>query len=229
MHIGGLQKLTLLDFPERAACIVFTAGCNLRCPFCHNAALVTHVQDAERVEAEEVLRYLQKRKVLLDGVVITGGEPLLQEGLADFIRRIKAIGHAVKLDTNGCFPDRLEALLAEGLLDYVAMDIKNSKAKYAQTAGVPVDLAAIERSMTLLRESGVPYEFRTTVADGLHTVEDIREIARWIAPAPRWYLQNFVDSGDLVGKGTAPVSSKTLQEMLKTASECGVEAVLRGS
>ncbi|MBQ6947119.1 MAG: anaerobic ribonucleoside-triphosphate reductase activating protein [Clostridia bacterium] len=200
MKIYGFQKMTLLDFPGKVACTVFTGGCNFRCPFCHNASLVTHIDGAPIAE-EEILSYLNKRKGLLDGVCVTGGEPLLQGDIASFLRRIKEMGYLVKLDTNGAFPDRLRALLEAGLVDYVAMDIKNSKEKYAVTAGVPVDLAAIERSVELLKEGRVDYEFRTTLVKELHTEEDILSMAKWLSGAKYWYLQNFTDSGDLIAAG----------------------------
>lgn len=229
MQISGFQKLTLLDFPGKVACIVFTARCNFRCPFCHNASLVTHIDAAARVEEAEVLAYLQKRKGLIDGVVVTGGEPLLQPDLADFLRRVKAFGLSVKLDTNGSFPDRLAALVEEGLVDYVAMDVKNSKEHYAATAGVSAPpLADIEQSIALLKSGTVDGEFRTTVVGGLHTEADIHDIAVWLAGAPRWFLQNFVDSGDLIGQGLAAVPSEELQKMLGIARQNGLNAAVRG-
>ena len=173
MIVSGLQKLTLLDFPGKTACIIFTRDCNFRCPFCHNADLV--IGDAAPLENEEIFAYLDKRKKLLDGVVITGGEPLLQKDIADFIRRVKSFGYAVKLDTNGTYPDRLKALLDEGLVDYVAMDIKNGKAKYLETAGVSGEalLSRVKESIAIIMASGVAYEFRTTVVKGLHTKESL--------------------------------------------------------
>lgn len=228
MVINGFQKLTLLDFPEKVACIVFTAGCNFRCPFCHNASLVTHIDGAPIAE-KEVLSYLAKRRGLLEGVVVTGGEPLLQNGLEEFLSQIKELGYAVKLDTNGSFPDRLRALVEADLVDYVAMDIKNSRGKYALTAGVPsLDLAAIERSVSFLLEGTVPYEFRTTVANPLHTPEDIQDICRWIAGAPAYYIQNFVDSGDVIAQGMSPLSQEEISTMLQTALSCGLNAKIRG-
>lgn len=229
MQINGFQKLTLLDFPGKVACIVFTAGCNFRCPFCHNAALVSHIEDSVVIDEDEVFAYLQKRKGLIDGVVITGGEPLLQPDLAAFIRRVRALGLAVKLDTNGSFPERLAALLDEGLLDYVAMDVKNSRDKYARTAGVtvsPVD--SVAQSVALLRHSGVAHEFRTTVVSGLHTRDDVRDIAAQIGAGETLYLQNFVDSGDIVGENMAPLSADELVKLHETALLCGVRAQIRG-
>ena len=197
MKIYGFQKMTLLDFPGRVACTLFTAGCNFVCPFCHNASLVTHI-DGAPIDHEEIFSYLNKRKGLLDGVCITGGEPLLWPDIASFIQKIKEMGYLVKLDTNGAFPDRLAHLIDTGLVDYVAMDIKNSKEKYALTAGVPVDLAAIEQSVELLKEGRVEYEFRTTVVKEFHTEQDIISMANWLSGTRYWYLQNFTDSGDLI-------------------------------
>ena len=204
MLISGLQKLTLLDFPGHVACTVFTAGCNFRCPFCHNAPLVL----PERITGdpngvETVLDFLKKRQGILDGVAITGGEPLLQRDMADFLRRIRDLGYAVKLDTNGSFPDHLKKLVGEGLVDRVAMDIKNSPARYAETVGCrELDLTAVERSKNFLLEGRVDYEFRTTVVRGLHTAESLMEAAAWIRGAKEYYLQQFKDSGDIINIGS---------------------------
>ncbi len=200
MRISGLQKLTLLDYPGRVACTVFTGGCNFRCPFCHNAPLVL----PERLEgdengAETVLAFLKKRQGILDGVAVTGGEPLLHKDIDVFLRQVKALGYAVKLDTNGSFPERLMALVEEGLVDRVAVDIKNSPALYAKTVGVPgFDLAPVERTKNYLLSGAVEYEFRTTVVKGLHTRESLLEAARWIEGAREYYLQQFKDSGDVI-------------------------------
>jgi pyruvate formate lyase activating enzyme len=163
MQINGFQKLTLLDFPEKTACIVFTAGCNFRCPFCHNASLVTHIDNSYNVSEEEVFSYLKKRKGLIEGVCISGGEPLLQPDIKEFIQKVKDLGYSVKLDTNGSSPQKLIDLVNSGLVDYVAMDIKNSKEKYPLTAGINnLNMADIEKSVEILKESNIPYEFRTT-------------------------------------------------------------------
>ena len=222
MKICGFQKMTLLDFPGRVACTVFTGGCNFRCPFCHNAALVTHI-DGQMIDEAEIFSYLNKRKGLLDGVCITGGEPLLQSDIAEFIKSVKEMGFAVKLDTNGAFPERLAALIDEGLLDYVAMDIKNSKEKYSLTCGVCVDIAAIERSVELLKKGKVDYEFRTTLVKELHDEQDILSMASWLSGTRSWYLQNFVDSGDLIQKGLSAHSEewvKNAQTLAAQTIEC---------
>ena len=229
MQISGFQKMTLLDFPGRVACTVFTAGCNMRCPFCHNAVLVTHIDNSVSFSEEEILDYLNKRKGLLDGVCITGGEPLLQAGIEDFIAKVKAIGYAVKLDTNGTFPEKLISLVDKGLVDYVAMDIKNCKEKYAATAGMSVlDIGAVEQSMEFLLEGKVDFEFRTTIVKELHTVEDIAAIGKWIKGAPRYFLQNFVDSGDLICSDMNSVSRDELCKMQQKAQEFVVNTEIRG-
>jgi pyruvate formate lyase activating enzyme len=200
MRICGIQKLSLLDYPGKFAATVFTGGCNLRCPFCHNASLVTRAAQAEDIPAADVLAFLKTRVGKLDGVCVSGGEPLLQSDLADFIREVRALGFSVKLDTNGCFPERLAALLDEGLLNYVAMDVKASPEKYPLVVGVPdFDVTPILRSAELLKLSGIPYEFRTTLVGGLHELDDMDGIGGIVEGVPVYYLQNFEDSGDLVG------------------------------
>ena len=217
MRIAGLQKLTLLDFPGRTAATVFTPGCNFRCPFCHNAELVLgagapaaggkNAGEAAglppAVTLDEFFAFLGKRAGLLDGVCITGGEPLMQPGIEDFCARIREAGFAVKLDTNGSFPDRLRALVEANLVDYVAMDVKNAPARYGETVGVPgLDLAPMQASLDFLRTDAVPYELRTTVVRELHTADDLRALAAWIEGAPAWYLQSFIDAESvLAGPG----------------------------
>ncbi len=214
MIFGGLQKLTLLDFPGAVACIVFTKGCNFLCPFCHNALLVNRVEQAQEIDEEEVISFLKKRKGILEGVVITGGEPLLHPELEKFILRVRELGYKVKLDTNGAYPDRLKSLVSKGLLDYVAMDIKNSFEKYPLTAGTDrVSIQDVEESIDFLLSGAVPYEFRTTVTAELHTTQDIVSIVRRIEGADRYFLQNFTDSGDLVGQGNNPIQEEILDEM----------------
>ncbi|MBR0447318.1 MAG: anaerobic ribonucleoside-triphosphate reductase activating protein [Clostridia bacterium] len=227
MNVQGYQKLTLLDFPGRTACTVFTGGCNLRCPFCHNAGLV-RTPLAEKNRTDEVLEYLHKRRGILDGVCVTGGEPLLQPDLADFLRRIREMGYAVKLDTNGSLPDRLEDLLAQGLIDYVAMDIKSSPAGYTAATGTEVDVTVYQRSVQILRNSGVPYEFRTTAVGGIHTPADFSAIGRWLGDVPRYFIQRFVDSGQLLGEGYHPFSIEEMEQLLTTVREYIPSAQLRG-
>lgn len=218
MLIQGFQKLTLLDYPGKTACTIFTGGCQFRCPFCHNALLVTDIDPSAAIDEEEIIAYLQKRRGLLDGVCITGGEPLLQPDLPAFIAQIKEMGYAVKLDTNGSSPQKLKELVAAGLIDYVAMDVKNCREKYPATIGVPdYDIAPIEDSIAFLLGGGVEYEFRTTVVQEYHTPQDIEAVAAWIQGAPRYYLQNFVDSGHLIGEGLHPVATEIMENMRQTA------------
>ncbi|MBR1566771.1 MAG: anaerobic ribonucleoside-triphosphate reductase activating protein [Oscillospiraceae bacterium] len=200
MLISGLQKLTLLDYPGKVACTVFTGGCNFRCPFCHNSALVLPDQIAHDSSEDAVLAFLSKRVGVLDGVAVTGGEPLLHADIGDFLKEVKALGFLVKLDTNGSFPDRLIALVKAGLVDRVAMDIKNAPALYAKTAGLAghFDLSGIEKSKDFLLEGRVDYEFRTTVVKGLHTAESLVETAHWIERAKEYYLQQYKDSGAIL-------------------------------
>ena len=229
MVINGFQKLTLLDYPGRVACTIFTAGCNMRCPFCHNASLVTHIDNDNTFSTEEVLDYLKKRQGILEGVCITGGEPLLQPDIKEFITEIKKLGYAVKLDTNGTFPEKLKELVNEGLVDYVAMDIKNSKAKYKETAGINnLDLSKIEESVDFLINGNMDFEFRTTIVSEFHTVEDIQDIVVWIRGAHKYFLQNFVDSGDLIGQDLNPVTLDTLRVMREKATEIIPNVELRG-
>lgn len=215
MLLSGLQKLTLLDYPGKVACTVFTGGCNLRCPFCHNASLVKGV--APVIPEAEVFAYLEKRRNILDGVCVTGGEPLAQGDIRDFLRRIRELGFSVKLDTNGCFPDMLGEILSQGLADYVAMDIKNCPEKYPVTVGVDdFDVTSVKRSASLIMESGIDYEFRTTLVNELHKIEDMRKIGEWLKGAKRFFLQGFVNSGDLIrAQGLSAVSQKETENMQK--------------
>lgn len=220
MKINGLQKLTLLDFPGKTACIVFTPGCNFRCPFCHNASLVTHIDTSSQIEENEFFSFLEKRRRMLDGVCITGGEPLMQNGIKEFIKRIKDMGYAVKLDTNGTYPDKLEELIKDGLLDYVAMDIKNCKEKYALTSGISdIVYEDIIKSINIISNSNVDHEFRTTVTNELHTPEDIGKIAETIKGEKKYFLQNFTDSGDVISCEISSVSQQKLDVMLSFAKE----------
>lgn len=229
MKIYGLQKMTLLDFPERVACTIFTGGCNFRCPFCHNALLVTEIdKNGECYTEEDILAFLQKRTGLLDGVCITGGEPLMNPDIADFISKIKELGFAVKLDTNGSYPERLLPLIEKGLIDYVAMDIKNCRERYCETAGVQIELEKIDRSIEILKSGKIDYEFRTTVVKELHTVENIAAAAEWIGGAEKYFLQNFIDSGCLIGENMHPHTKETLLEMCEIASKSVKRAELRG-
>nr|WP_325247855.1 anaerobic ribonucleoside-triphosphate reductase activating protein [uncultured Oscillibacter sp.] len=229
MYLCGLQKLAMVDYPGKLAATVFTGGCNLRCPFCHNALLVTRLDETPELGEEAVLSFLATRTKLLDGVVLSGGEPLLQPDAADFLRKIRQMGFAVKLDTNGFFPDRLSAILEEGLVDYVAMDIKNAPEKYPITCGIPgLDTAPVAESVKLLRQSGVDFEFRTTLVREFHTPEDLLAIGRWLEGSPRYFLQAFVDSGNLVGSGCSPFTPQEMRDFSLLLRPFFGEVNLRG-
>lgn len=212
MLISGLNKTTLLDYPGRVAATVFTGGCNFRCPFCHNGGLVLCPLTQEHYTEEDILGFLKKRKSILSGVCITGGEPTIQQDLPDFIKQIKELGLTVKLDTNGSHPHMLEELIAKRQIDYVAMDIKNAPGKYQETTGLMGEntiaeasgnafpVKAVQQSVELLKNSDIPYEFRTTVVKEFHVLEDLQEICMWIAGSPAYYLQQFEDSGQLIAE-----------------------------
>lgn len=216
MKISGLQKLTLLDFPDVVSCIVFTKGCNLRCPFCHNSSLVVDCKLTPEIDEEEVFDYLNKRKKILDGVVISGGEPLLQNNIKDFIVRIKALGYKVKLDTNGINSKLLSELIDEKLVDYVAMDIKNTFDKYDMTTGKSNSgIDNIKESIRILKKEKVPYEFRTTIVKDFHDIEDIKKILKYINGS-KFFIQNFVDNENTIKKG---LTSFTKDELIKINNE----------
>ncbi len=205
----------MVDYDTNITCTVFTGGCNFRCPFCHNGSLVVGNLATQRIDEEDVFEYLTKRKGLVDAVCVTGGEPTLQPDLADFLRKVRALGYKTKLDTNGLKPDTLQALLDEGLLDYVAMDIKNSKAKYALTVGLnDVDLQKIEKSVEILKNSGVEYEFRTTLIEEFHTLDDMQQIADWISGAKRYYIQKYKDNDGCLSHGYNEVAKEVAQNYL---------------
>ena len=228
MDIQGLQKLTLLDWPGRVACTIFLGGCDFRCPFCHNRDLVTGPLPAA-MDSGELLAFLAKRKGLLDGVCVTGGEPLLRPGLEALLEEIKALGFPIKLDTNGSHPQLLARLWSLGLVDYAAMDIKNSPERYGETAGVPgLDLGPIRESVSWLLEGHVDYEFRTTVVREFHTADDIQAIGQWLEGSPRYFLQKFVDSGDLVGQGCHGLEDADMRALAEAARPWFQEVALRG-
>ncbi len=210
MVIGGLQKVTLLDFPGLTACLIFTQGCNYRCPYCHNSSLLNGVGDF-KIEESSIFEYLEKRKNLLDGVVITGGEPTLQKDLKEFIVKIRALGYKIKLDTNGTNPCVLENLIKEKLLDYVAMDIKNDFTSYEGTVGnIKVNIENIKKSIKILESSHIPYEFRTTITKELHSLKGLMNIVNYISPKSKYFLQNFKDSGTCLNRN---FTSFTPQEL----------------
>ena len=229
MKICGLQKTTLLDFPGRVAATLFTGGCNFRCPFCHNSGLLSG--DAEAAySVREILQFLEKRKRILEGVCITGGEPTLQPDLEDFIRDIRSLGLAVKLDTNGYRPDVLKVLCQKGLLDYAAMDIKAGRDRYETAAGVcGLDMKRIDESIRFLLEGHLPYELRTTVVRGIHEAEDFRQIGPWIKGCRRYFLQAFKDSGDiLVPQAYDAFSAEEMRAFMELVRPYAEEVSLRG-
>ena len=229
MQIAGMQKLTLLDFPGRVACTVFLNGCNLRCPFCHNASLVLHRDGAPPpLPQEELLAFLEKRRGRLDGVCVTGGEPTLCPYLPELLRQIKALGYDIKLDTNGSHPELLRSLIDDGLVDYVAMDIKNSPAHYRETCGGIDILPQVKESAALLMEGQVDYEFRTTLVHPLHCADDLLAIGQWLHGAKRYFLQQFIESGDLIGTGLSAFSAEEMEVMRQAVLPYIENTALRG-
>lgn len=229
MLICGLQKLSLVDYPDKLAATIFTGGCNYRCPFCHNAPLVTELASAQEINEDEVLEFLKTRRGLLDGICLSGGEPLMQKDVAEFLTKVRELGFSIKLDTNGSFPDKLISLVGAGLVDYVAMDIKNSLAMYAKTVGVEsVDLLSIRRSAQFLMSGTVEYEFRTTLVRELHDEQSLRELGEWLRGAKRLFLQNFVDSGNLIKQGLHGFSKQEMQQLRQVVAPFFDDVYLRG-
>ena len=227
MVISGLQKLTLLDYPGCCACTVFLSGCNLRCPFCHNASLVLTKPEPLMAE-EEFLAFLKKRRGLLDGVCITGGEPTLYKDLPEFIDKIRTLGYLIKLDTNGSNPVMLRQLLGDKKLDYVAMDIKNSPDRYAATCGGIDILPAVKDSIRILKESDVEHEFRTTCCKPFHDEQAMEAIGKWLSGTKHYYLQSFVDSGDLIGTGVDGFTKEEMEALQKSVLPYIPTALIRG-
>ena len=231
IKIGGLQKMTMLDYPGKVAATVFTGGCNFKCAYCHNRDLVFVPDNYEFYDPDDVLAYLEKRKGILDGVCITGGEPLIQEDLEDFIRAIKEMGYLVKLDTNGYFPDRLAKICETGMVDYVAMDIKNSRERYYETVGLNADvfrIKQIEASVKYLKASPIEHEFRTTVVREFHTKEDLVKIAKWIQGSEHYYLQQYTESSNVIQPGWSAYNKEEMTELLEAVQKYVPSAELRG-
>ena len=228
MDIQGLQKLTLLDYPGMAACTVFLGSCDFRCPFCHNSGLLEGPMPAA-LDSGELLAFLNKCRGLLDGVCVTGGEPLLRPDLPDLLEEIKSLGFLVKLDTNGSHPDRLRAVAEAGLADYVAMDVKNCPGRYARTAGVPgLDLGPIRESVAWLLEGHVDYEFRTTVVKEFHDRAAFQEIGPWLAGARRYFLQCYEERDTVLCPGLSPCSREELEDFAAVVRPFVPGAALRG-
>ena len=193
MQIGGLQKVTLIDYPGRIAATIFLTGCNFRCPFCYSSELVLpeKIKKQPRISEKDFFKFLKERKKLIDGVVVCGGEPAISKGLISLIKKIKKEGFLVKLDTNGSEPKILEELIDKKLIDYVAMDIKGPKEKYGEFSGQKVNIREIQKSIDILKKGKIDYEFRSTIVPTLHKKGDVIEMAKWIRGAKRYYLQNF--------------------------------------
>lgn len=211
MKISGFDKLTLLNYPDKVACTIFTSGCNLRCPFCHNSGLVTN--NYNEISFDSIYEYLKKRIGILDGVCITGGEPLIHADIKDYIKKIKDLGYLVKIDTNGCNPKLLKELIDLKLVDYIAMDIKNIYSKYDITSGVKVNIDNIKKSISIIENSGIDYEFRTTIVKEFHSTQDIKEILSYISSNSNYYIQNFKNSNDVFNRNLSSFSEDELVEM----------------
>lgn len=229
MLIAGLQKMTLLDFPNHVACTVFLQGCNFRCPFCQNKDLVMGDKNLEAITIDEFFKFLKKRKGFIDGVCVTGGEPLIHEDIENFLRRIKDLGLQVKLDTNGYFPKKLKDLVNKGLVDYVAMDIKNSLESYSETAGLnSINVNLIKESIDFLINGKIDYEFRTTVVKEFHKKSDFIGISSLIKGAKRYFLQDFQDSPTCIKRGLHAYTKEELEEFVSILKSNGIEAEIRG-
>ena len=227
MRFYGLEKLSLVDYDDHTAATIFTGGCNLLCPFCHNAGLVK-VEGSAIYDEEEILAYLQKRRGLLDGLAITGGEPTLHKDLPDFIKKVKDLGYEVKLDSNGTDPAMLKYLFDADLVDYAAMDIKNSPGKYALTVGKNIDLAPIKESVQLIMSEAKDYEFRTTIVEQFHTEDDIESIGKWLEGAKKYALQKFTDSGNCLESGFSAISDERAENFLNIVKKYIPNSKLRG-
>ncbi|WP_343207925.1 anaerobic ribonucleoside-triphosphate reductase activating protein [Anaerolentibacter hominis] len=229
MQIHGFNKTTLLDYPEHLAATIFTGGCNFRCPFCHNASLVINPASQPYIPEDEVLAALKKRRTILEGVCITGGEPTLQKDLPLFIEKIKKLGLNVKLDTNGNHPAMMKYLIQEKLIDYVAMDVKNSRESYGKTIGIEnPDLSKICESVDYLLEGHITYEFRTTVVKELHTAADFESIGLWLNGADAYFLQCFEDSGDLITQGMTAWDKESMVRFKDIMEKYVKKAEIRG-
>ena len=215
MNICGYQKTTLLDYPGHVAATIFTGGCNYRCPFCHNSDLVVNSTMSPCISQEEIFSFLKKRKNVLSGICITGGEPTLQTNLSEFIKKVRSLGYKIKLDTNGYRPDVISSLLEDNLLDYIAMDIKAGLSNYAKVSGIPnLDTSKIKESISIIENSGIDYEFRTTVVKELHNRQDFLEISEMLSSSSSYFIQSFKDSGNILTPGLSSCDTDTLNQYL---------------
>ena len=229
MNICGYQKTTLLDYPEHVAATIFTGGCNFRCPFCHNADLLIKPDSASLISEEEILGFLKKRKNVLSGICITGGEPTLQPDLKDFIIKVRALGYKIKLDTNGYRPEVIASLLKDNLLDYIAMDIKSGFSNYAKVCGIKnLDINKIKESISIIENSGIDYEFRTTVVKELHSEQDFFEINNMLSSDSPYFIQSFKDSGNILTPGLTSCDTETLNQYLSIVKSKLPNSQLRG-
>lgn len=229
MKILGMEKLSLVDYDDHISSTIFTGGCNFRCPYCHNAPLVINPDGQGTMEEEEIFAYLKKRKGILQGVCITGGEPTLAKGLKDFILKVKELGYDVKLDSNGTHPEILRDFIEEKIVDYIAMDIKNSKSRYGETVDKKnFDLSPVEESVFLLKENIVPYEFRTTLVKEFISEKDMEDIAEWLKGAEKYFLQHFKDSGNCIRNDLHEVEEATAERYKEIAAKKIKYVALRG-
>lgn len=228
MKVFGFEKLSMVDFPGHLCCTVFTGGCNFKCPFCQNSDLVK-MQNLREINQDEIFSYLSKRKGVIDSVCVSGGEPTIYPDLEQFIAKIKSLGFLVKLDTNGTNYEMLKHLIEKNLVDYVAMDIKNSLSAYGETAGTNfVDLENIKKSVELLKRNLVDYEFRTTLVKQFHSTSTITEMANWLNGAKRIFLQHFVDNGTCLQKGLNEVEKQDAEKFLDILKNHVNHVELRG-
>ncbi len=229
MKIGGFQKTTLLDYPEHVSAIIWTVGCNFRCPFCYNTGLV--YEESDLFSEDEILDFLKKRKAFLEALTISGGEPFLQKDLKKFCKKVKNLGYKIKIDTNGTFPDKLKEMIDEKLVDYISMDIKAPKEKYEKLSGVKTDIEKINKSIEILKNSDIEYEFKTTVVPEFLEDKDIQEIAKWIKGSNKYFLQQFKNDIPVIKSDLAslkPYSEEYLQNILKVVKPYFSKCKLRG-
>ena len=213
MKIAGFQKLTLLDYPSKVACIIFTQGCNYKCPYCQNSGLIGHSNE-DLIDEEEIFNYLDKRKGVIDGIVISGGEPTIQKDLKSFMKKVKEKGFLIKLDTNGSNPNFIEEAINEKLVDYIAMDIKNVLEEYKDVTDVNPNIDNLKRSIEIIKNSNIEHEFRTTIIKNIHSIDKILTICKYVGD-DRLYLQNFVQSENVLGKFLEPFTEEELVEIKK--------------
>ena len=228
MIVSGFQKLTLVDFPGHTACIIFTQGCNFKCPYCHNSELINCRNNSNKIDEQVLFDYLDKRKGLIDGVVVSGGEPLLQKDIILFIKKIKEKGYKVKLDTNGSNPVALKELIENSLVDYVAMDVKNVFNKYDLTTGIKTNIENIKKSIEILKNSSIDYEFRTTIAKELHNLEDIKSILNYLGKNVKYYIQNYRECDTVLQKGLSSFSDSELLNIKESLEKIYPNVIIRG-